>query len=544
MNQSPGFSFRLTPEGVPPVSNGRIYDCVLHLIHCTEHQQVALACHRKTPVGSTGAEEVYSLPFTMLSPKQTWQISALNGSFRVLSGANMELFEKLSAFPPYREAYIMQVMRVQLPDRENTFFTRLIFYVRLHRSVLNNKKPSGSSKSDHSYAYQCCQNNDRIKWHSFATLAEGDSSPKACWGSEVFEFCRAFAKSKYGRLPQKILSYSTDMARAKLINSTGGANELLYSAKVTLTQMELLFVDFLEHCFPSLTMQIESFKAYMSKNNFEIINNRMVRLFRAFNYLKTGYLTFHELLLGLATLDLKAENNKERLEFVFRFYDRNHDGLLSEDDFRKILHDIYPQDCEKVIETKFKEVTAQLKVFGNASSVGISFSDFLHAVDAKILLNTTLLCRSPKDVFPIFEQAIFRRKMKQRQTDSQLNRLDKVVKKKYHANRCVGCTPPDRKIQININVLELSLTGASKVVGTIGNKAGLPSRNENALELLRKIRLFADKKGTIEKPNGVMMNDENRLCEIVLSLLKDILQLFNSKQGKCVLVSSPCFVVG
>lgn len=540
--------FRLTPEGVPPASNGRIYDCVLHLIHCTEHQQVALACHRKTPVGS---EEVYSLPFTPLSAKQTWQISALNGSFRVLTGADMELFEKFSAFPPYREAYILQVMRVQMPDRENTFFTRLVFYVRLQRSILNKYSDTTKAGDGQSYAYQCCQNSDRIKWHSFAALAEGVSSPRACWGPEVFEFCRAVAKSKLGRVPQKIRSYSPALARALVSGNTGGgANELLSSAKATVTQVDLLFVHFLEHCFPSLTMQVESFKTYMRKCNFEAktqTDNRLVRLFCAFNHLKTGYLTFHELLIGLAALDAKSKHNKERLEFVFRFYDRNHDGQLSEDDLRKLMHDISPLDNEKAFEEKFKEVTSQMKVFANANS-GISFADFQHAVDSKLLPNTTLLCRSPQDVFPNFEQAIVQQKIWQQVADLKLNCFDKVVKrKKYHANRCSGCTPTGRRFILNPNVLEYTdRAGFPNVVAIMANQKQptLPLRNENAYELLRKIQLFAKEKGTIDCPNGVLMNDENRLCEIISLLLKDVLRLFNCKLGKCVEVTSPCYVIG
>lgn len=551
MNQSApsNSAFPLTPEGVPPATNGRIYDCVLHLIHCTEHQQVALACHRKTAV-SGGSEEVYSLPFTPLSTKQTWQISALNGSFRVLTGPDMELFEKLSAFPPYREAYILQVMRVQMPERENTFFTRLVFYVRLQQSILS--KYSDTSKGDQPYSFQCCQNTDRIKWHSFSALAEGISSPKSCWGPEVFEFCRAVAKSKWGRVPQKIRSYSPALARALVGGNTGGdsANELLASAKATVTQVDLLFVHFLEHCFPSLTMQIESFKTYMNRYNFELKtqnDNRLVRLFCACNHLQTGYLTFHELLIGLAAIDAKSSNNKERLEFVFRFYDRNHDGQLSEDDLRKLMRDIYPQENDKVLEAKFKEVTAQMKVFAGNANGGISFADFQQAVDSKLLPNTTVLCRSPKDVFLTFEQAILQRKMRQQVADLKLNCFEKAVKRKYHANRCPGCTSAGRKFQLNPNVLEFNRTGFPSVVATMSNKQPhqhLPPRNENALELLKRIQLFAKEKGTIDSPNGVLMNDENRLCDIVALLLKDVLRLFKSRQGKCIEVASPCYVIG
>lgn len=49
---------------------------------------------------------------------------------------------------------------------------------------------------------------------------------------------------------------------------------------------------------------------------------------------------FSEFLLGLAALDSNAPNSKLRLTYIFRYYDRNADGLLDMDDFRNMIYDI------------------------------------------------------------------------------------------------------------------------------------------------------------------------------------------------------------
>jgi Ca2+-binding EF-hand superfamily protein len=56
--------------------------------------------------------------------------------------------------------------------------------------------------------------------------------------------------------------------------------------------------------------------------------------FNAFNYEENGFFSFHELLLGLASMEPTADNGEARTKFVFRYYDTDGDGLLCENDFK------------------------------------------------------------------------------------------------------------------------------------------------------------------------------------------------------------------
>ena len=68
-------------------------------------------------------------------------------------------------------------------------------------------------------------------------------------------------------------------------------------------------------------MPIHSFKMYLSKYGFKPEDDRLNPLFLAFNYKKTGYVSFHELLMGLVAIEPQASHQETRIKFIFRFYD-------------------------------------------------------------------------------------------------------------------------------------------------------------------------------------------------------------------------------
>ena len=157
---------------------------------------------------------------------------------------------------------------------------------------------------------------------------------------------------------------------------TNNFDYILDSLGITRKQIDLLFIDFYEHCFPLLSMSFESFADYLSKFGFRQTNTKYRRLFNAFKQYCTthctgDFLTFEYLLLGLAYIDEDSPHNKYRLPFVFYYYDLNCDGFLSEDEFREMVTDIHKNEGQEEID----RIVAD-GMTGNESPKGMNCDEF------------------------------------------------------------------------------------------------------------------------------------------------------------------------
>ena len=93
--------------------------------------------------------------------------------------------------------------------------------------------------------------------------------------------------------------------------------QLLCSANLSEKDVERLYGDFLEHCFPGSVMSQHSFQVYMIKYGLKYADERLNAMFRAFNYNNNGIITFPELLLGLACGDSKSIHNETRAKVSY-----------------------------------------------------------------------------------------------------------------------------------------------------------------------------------------------------------------------------------
>lgn len=133
-------------------------------------------------------------------------------------------------------------------------------------------------------------------------------------------------------------------------------------ANVSLSDVERVYADYLEHAFPSYYLSRPSFLLYLARHNIlnlEDNNNDKSktsaslahgsRLFAAFR--RGGdakaYLTFTDLLLGLAAVERKSKNCRARLELVFRYYDLDRDGMLSVAEFRLLMEHLAKSHLKK-----------------------------------------------------------------------------------------------------------------------------------------------------------------------------------------------------
>lgn len=65
-----------------------------------------------------------------------------------------------------------------------------------------------------------------------------------------------------------------------------------------------------------------------------------------------------------------------------------------------------------------------------------------------------------------------------------------------------------------------------------------------ATRLLKLIHDFAPNKGTVRDPNGLLTKDVPTLMSLFKQVAHTVLALLDTKEGKCVEVSSPAFVIG
>jgi len=65
-----------------------------------------------------------------------------------------------------------------------------------------------------------------------------------------------------------------------------------------------------------------------------------------------------------------------------------------------------------------------------------------------------------------------------------------------------------------------------------------------ASRLLAYIRKFNANKGTVQNPNGLLSNNVPLLMKLFQEVATSVKKMFDSKEGKCVEVSSPCFIMG
>jgi Ca2+-binding EF-hand superfamily protein len=78
---------------------------------------------------------------------------------------------------------------------------------------------------------------------------------------------------------------------------------MLKELNIAEAEVEKLYSDFIEHRFSAFRLTFHSFIDYITKYNYQKNDSRFLSLLNAFNYEKNGFLSFHELLLGLASME-------------------------------------------------------------------------------------------------------------------------------------------------------------------------------------------------------------------------------------------------
>ncbi|KAJ6217975.1 hypothetical protein RDWZM_009132 [Blomia tropicalis] len=237
------------------------YDCIAFVIHCTKHSKVA--------VFSTPRKEQW-LPFTPLPPNKTWNECAAIGTIIILSGGEKDKFLSLKSHPPFSRVELMNVFRLQLPHTQR-FLTRLIYYIPLNQTAVSEK------------SFKCCQSTKSTEWESIESVARGEM--KHPLGPELAKFSKLALK----QFSQHFSEYRLSQAFKFVPRDPPQNSEetILKSVGITVTDVERLYVDYLNHCFPSSYCSFDSFQHYMEKYGFETDRTRMAGLFLNFERFQT-----------------------------------------------------------------------------------------------------------------------------------------------------------------------------------------------------------------------------------------------------------------
>lgn len=398
----------------------KIYDCSCFFIHCAKHNKI---CILKTPQSS-----FIFIPFVIRSPLSSWTKNARDCIALILSNDSTTRYEYLKKYPPYDYLQLLEILRLQVPQTSR-FVLRHSFYVRINVTNLDKY-------------FTCCTTSKRLSWLDMNYVQQG--LVENIWGPELVEFCQKYHKIQKNTnefsLLQRIIEFGSNQV-FKFNPSAEPKNleeSLLQSMKITENDIERLYNDFLEHCYPSFYMTFESFRQYISRTNMDIVEFNLKRLFNAFNYMMNGFLSFHELLLGLVSLEMETPHDEVRIKFVFRYYDIKKYGYLCEDDLKRLVRDLASQKepGKTLSEDELNRRTAEtMRIFLGNKNVPeneriIPYKRFLTTIANHEFRGSSMLCRSRKSVF------VFIAKRMANQNVVQTEKILKsVITKKFYPGK-------------------------------------------------------------------------------------------------------------
>lgn len=369
---------KLTAEGLSIDPNIKIYDAIVYLIYCPEHDKIA--------VTNVERARCVWLPFVGLPDGVTWLKASHDGVAMIIGNKDTELDADVAAkkAPVYELTYL-NVLRIQLPTER--FVTRLANLVLLKKSAQS--------------TFVCCQRSPRINWVRACDII-GDRIDKI-WGPEVRKFTQLLVDISAGQHETIVSEFSIENSFHYLMMDNSPEQKLLRASHIKPEHIVEIYDSYIEHCYPSFYMSYESFKYFLSKYGYNVKDRIIPFLFNAFSLYGNDYLDFHEVLLGFVAMEPTTKHLTEsRLKFIFRYYDTTRSGFLKLDAFVVMVQDMWTKD-ENGNAVQISDAELTTKVEEAVRSVGmkeqqIPLSNFLKAVYSNKFHNTEKLCRSPSSI--------------------------------------------------------------------------------------------------------------------------------------------------
>ena len=339
---------RLNPINKCP-KKMNVFHNMAFVIFCPKHQKIAVSDNFDEE-----RELAVWLPFVYLSSDLKKRITVEESVSLILSGGDPELMAIYKKEQPY-DSKVSLVTNTMI--KENDFgFTRSFCLVRLH--------------SDNP-VLQCCRKTSRIIWLDIEEISNNDIH--YLWGPQLKTYSKAFEKIFQRGFYHFFRTFFCIMPQLQF------DQEILESLSITKKQIHLFYIDFIEHCFPSVYMSFMSFKDYLGKYGFKTSDKPLKRIYKAFmkddlfTHHSEDDLLFEELLLGLAHIDPQSVFNNSRLAFVFRYYDFDGDGYLSKEELREMIEDIHEKETSDMIDSIVNDYWFIIR----PSDRGIDYEQFL-----------------------------------------------------------------------------------------------------------------------------------------------------------------------
>ena len=277
----------LIPEGATVVGEP-LYNCIVFLIYCPEHDQIA--------VTNVDRCKCIWLPFVVLPDFTTWDQASHDGVAMLIgrNDAEMDAEEAERTRPLYHMTYL-HMLRLQMPSKRHVL--RLTRFVRL-------------VKSEH---FQCCQNTYRVHWLPFQMVLTNMITK--LWGPEL-PILTSMVISPHPRI---ITEFTLANALHYFNLDESCEQQLLRESKVTPNLIYKIYIDYVEHCYPSFYMCFEAFRAYFIKYGWPRDDAKLAQLYITFRVNQRSFVDFHEFLVGLVVLEPTCSSHLEvRSYFIFK----------------------------------------------------------------------------------------------------------------------------------------------------------------------------------------------------------------------------------
>lgn len=364
------------------------------LIHCPKHERFALV--------HTPHHKGLWLPYVALKQSESYYSAIVNKLRQLL---NVRIGTKSSHV--FTSPEILHIMRIQLPEvlkyvTRVVFMTNLQSLAVSSPSTSNagairqpssvgggggggggaNKSNLGNAPSSGAGQFKCfCESREVVNgmfWYKHETIVS-EEDDLGVWGPEPGIFSSAFATNTVERGAYSEYTLREAIRFQPRESPRNYQEEMLKSCHFERGDILRLYSDYVQHCFPSQNMNYVSFRDYLQKLGYEQtsqtraagskittspsgsvslpiqsmtsyasgsgINLHDLRaLYRAFKSNRNmPYVTFHELLLGLAAMDRSTvhggHSGELRCAYIFKYYDTNGDGQLTVNELRTMAYD-------------------------------------------------------------------------------------------------------------------------------------------------------------------------------------------------------------
>lgn len=522
-----------------------ISDCVVLILHCLNHNRVAI---QTTKIRN---KKYRWFPFALALPKSTWQRMVFAIAMVVLGATNPNTFSVISCLHHFR---------LQLP-RNQKYITRLTYYGHVNNKLIDLCQSKGKAK-------------DHVEWVSLAEI--NNNQVKNLWGPEVQHYMNVLDKKV--SVKAALIEYSIQQAFSMFRirdTPTNREEEMLRDSKVNEKDMERIYDDYIEHCYPCFYMTVTSFKCYMLKHGIEHDQSKLDNYFNAFRFMEKPYMSFHELLIGLVAIGKEAPHCETRLKIIFRFvlshpqathfspsfYDNDLDGYLNRNELTNLARDLQQKQVpSKSLEESVAELIAAIRGLGSVRPdepevVLISFTAFYRAVKNKILVGTSKLCRANLWICASIARNLIARRIQK----LFCNKFSfKQIVRSTRFGRCEKCVKQNRARPFRVAQTVLCLNEAHQFSAVAKLDFDKEKGHSHSLEVqfnsqslpniyMTLVRSFIPKKGTVQNFKGLFevitadekakfIDDIETICELTRRLVES--------EPRFKDAISPAFIIG